>query len=125
MRQFLDHRPRPELEFQDKIGTELQRFQKSQSAIANALGLTTSLKPEVSLTLELYEAERSGKKLTVTMLGLLDGIAPTTSLRYLDLLEKSGVLQKSAHKYDNRMRYVEITPSAKRAIDEAIQALED
>lgn len=124
MRQFSLQRPVSNNPFENHIDSELRRFREVQTAVATALGLTTSLKPEVSLTLELYEAERLGKKLTITMLGLLDGIAPTTSLRYLEVLEKNGALQKFAHKFDNRMRYVEITPSAKQAIDEAILALQ-
>lgn len=125
MRQFSQFKQISDVFVQDKIGIELQRFREFQSAVATALGLTTSLKPEVSLMLELYEADRAGKDLTVTMLGLLDGIAPTTSLRYIELLEKNGALERSAHKTDNRMRYVEITYPAKLAIDEAILELAD
>lgn len=125
MRQYSQFGDISNIRLQDKIALEFQRFRKFDSALATALGLTSSLKPEASLMLELYQADQEGKSLTVTMLGLLDGIAPTTTLRYIDLLAKNGALQRSAHETDNRMRYVEITPPAKLAIHEAIQSLAD
>lgn len=105
---------------QDAIFSDLRAFKQFGSAIARALELPCSLRPEVSLLLELFEAKVQGKRLTVSMLGLLDGMAPTTALRYLELLEKSGALMRIPHERDNRMRYVELMPQAKKTLEEAI-----
>ena len=88
----------------------LCQLRELDEALAIAFEMKTCLRPEVSIMLELYEADRAGKSLTVSVLGLLDGIAPTTTLRYLDLLQKKGAVQRVAHETDNRMSYVELTP---------------
>lgn len=103
---------------------ELRRFHEMDGALAKALGLQTSLKPEASILLELFGADRMGKKLTVSMLGLLDGIPQTTALRYIDLLDQHGALERSPHETDQRMRYVSITAEAQKAIEDAIESVE-
>lgn len=107
----------------DAIVGELRGFKNLSAAIAMALELPSSLRPEVSLLLELFESERKGKRLTVSMLGLLDGIAPTTALRYLELLENNRAIMRIPHETDNRMRYVELTPEAKKALEDAFAAV--
>lgn len=106
----------------DAIDRSLQEFREFDSAIARALGMTTCLRPEASIMLEIFEANRRGKNLTVSMLGLLDGIAPTTTLRYIDLLQQHGALQRVSHESDQRMRYVVITEPAKQAVQDAIKS---
>jgi len=123
MRQFGQAYPNPDQFRRDEILSELRGFQQVGSAIAKALELPCSLRPEVSLLLELFEAEKKGKRLTVSMLGLLDGIAPTTALRYVELLEKRGALMRLPHETDHRMRYVKLMPEAKKTLEEAIAAV--
>ncbi|UAB78996.1 hypothetical protein INR77_04680 [Erythrobacter sp. SCSIO 43205] len=123
MRQF-KHSQTAETRFRnDPVVDDLRTFRQSAGAIAFALEMPGSLKPEVSLLLELFEAEKMGKRLTVSMLGLIDGIPPTTTLRYIDLLENCGALARIPHETDNRMRYVELLPEARKAIEEAIASL--
>lgn len=107
----------------DTIVNDLRCFKQFAGAIASTLELPCSLRPEVSILLELFEAEKTGTRLTVSMLGLLDGIAPTTTLRYIELLENCGALMRIPHESDNRMRYVELTPEAKKALEQAIASL--
>lgn len=97
----------------------LTDFRTMDVALAAALELNTCLKPEVALLLELYESQRAGRAMTVSVLGLLDGIAPTTTLRYLEMLQKKGLVRRVAHERDNRMTYVELTQSAQEAMDAA------
>lgn len=94
-------------------------FRKRDAVLANALGLTTCLKPEVALMLELYEAGKKGNAVTVSVLGMQGGIAPTTTLRYLEALQKKGAVRRVAHETDNRMTYVELTESAQAELDAA------
>ena len=105
------------------VDEKLAQLRELDAAVASALDMGTCLKPEVSLMLELYEASRANKSLTVSVLGLLDGIAPTTTLRYLDLLQKKGVVRRVAHETDNRMSYVELTSDAKLTIERALKSI--
>lgn len=104
----------------EKVIGRLDEFRASDAALAKALGVNTCMKPEVALMLELYEAGRKGKPVTVSVLGLLDGIAPTTTLRYLEALQKNGAVRRVAHETDNRMTYVELTEAARAAIEAAL-----
>ncbi len=102
-----------------QTSAQLGQMRTLDTALGRTLGLNTCIKPEVSLMLELYEASRKGKAVTVSVLGLLDGIAPTTTLRHLDALQKKGAVRRVAHETDNRMTYVELTESARAAMDAA------
>jgi DNA-binding MarR family transcriptional regulator len=99
------------------IVAKLDRLRDMDAKLASALELRTCLKPEVALMLELYQADREGRAMTVSVLGLLDGIAPTTTLRYLEMLQKKGLVRRVAHESDNRMTYVELTGVARSAMD--------
>lgn len=124
MRQFQRIEPLTAVSAYDKVERELCRHREFDAAVAAALGLQTIVKPEVSIMLELFEAHRLRRSLTVSMLGLLDGIAPSTALRYIDLLESNGALTRRNHESDSRMRYVDITEVARREIDQAIRSIE-
>ena len=99
----------------------LDRLRALDAKLSKALSLDTCLKPEVALMLELYEADRRGKAMTVSVLGLIDGIPATTTLRYLEALQKKGAVRRVAHETDNRMTYVEITEAARAVIDAALE----
>jgi len=105
----------------DQAGAELDQIRELDAALASALGVNTCLKPEVLLMLELYDASRKGKTITVSVLGLPNGIAPTTTLRYLEMLQKRGFVRRVAHETDSRMTYVELTNPAKAAMDAAFE----
>ena len=124
MRQFAGSQFDIERVRNQRTGLLLSQFRKYETALANALGIQTALRPEMSLMLEVYFAHIRNEKLNVTMLGLLDGIPPTTTLRYLQILEEHGAVQRSAHERDQRMKHIEITEAAKRAIDEAISSID-
>ena len=103
------------------VDAHLDRLRALDAKLSKALSLDTCLKPEVALMLELYEADRRGKAMTVSVLGLLDGIPATTTLRYLEALQKKGAVKRVAHETDNRMTYVEITDAARAVIDAALE----
>ncbi|MEO1222540.1 MAG: winged helix DNA-binding protein [Pseudomonadota bacterium] len=104
----------------DTVGAKLGGLRELDAKLASAFDLRTCLKPEVALMLELYQADREGRAMTVSVLGLLDGIASTTTLRYLDMLQKKGLVRRVAHESDNRMTYVELTELAKLAMDQVL-----
>lgn len=100
----------------------ITQFREIDAALASALDLNSCMKPEAALMLELYEAALGGTSVTVSVLGLIDGIAPTTTLRHLEALQKRGAVRRLAHESDNRISYVEITQPARAAIDRALSA---
>ena len=99
----------------------LGELRRLDEGLSSALGLSSCLKPEVALMLELYEAERAGRAMTVSVMGLIDGIAPTTTLRHLDALHNKGAIRRVAHESDNRITYVEMTDTARAAIDQDLE----
>ena len=99
--------------------TQLGTLKKLDASLSKALEINTCLKPEVALMLELYEAGKKGNAVTVSVLGMQGGIAPTTTLRYLEALQKKGAVRRVAHETDNRMTYVELTERARAAMDAA------
>ena len=105
----------------DTVGAKLDGLRELDAKLASALDLKSCLKPEVALMLELFQADREGRAMTVSVLGLIDGIAPTTTLRYLDMLQKKGLVRRVAHESDNRMTYVELTEVAKLAMDKVLE----
>ena len=100
--------------------TKLHDLRQLDVSLSAMLGLNSCLKPEVALMLELYEAERAGRAMTVSVMGLIDRIAPTTTLRYLEALQSKGAIRRVAHESDNRVTYVRLTQAAKAAIDQAL-----
>ena len=102
------------------VDADLDRLRALDHKLSRALKLSSCLKPEVALMLELYEADRRGRAMTVSVLGLIDGIPATSTLRYLEALQKKGAVKRVAHETDNRMTYVEITDAARAVIDAAL-----
>lgn len=122
MRQFeLAERPKNDCD-DPSMDRCIDGFRKLELAIASAIELPTSLRPEVSLLMELYHADLMHERLTVSSLGLIGGIAPTTSLRYLEMLAKCGAVRRVSHEHDGRMSYVSLTRVAREAIDRAIRS---
>lgn len=122
----MDQRSRAPLvcECGGRIGADakLAELRRLDVSMSSALGLNSCLKPEAALMLELYEAEREGRAMTVSVMGLIDRIAPTTTLRHLEALQSKGAVRRVAHKSDHRITYVELTESARAAIDQALEA---
>lgn len=102
------------------VDADLDRLRALDHKLSRALKLSSCLKPEAALMLELYEADRRGRAMTVSVLGLIDGIPATSTLRYLEALQKKGAVKRVAHETDNRMTYVEITDAARAVIDAAL-----
>lgn len=95
-------------------------FLKINDAIANVVSLPTAFRPEVALVLELWEAEKQGKPLTVSMLGLISGIPQSTTLRYLNLLENQGIVSRIAHPSDQRVTYMQLDQEVSAALSRAM-----
>lgn len=93
------------------------QFKSINSVISSTIELACSLKPEVSLLIELYEAEKSGAVLSTSSLGLVSEIPPTTTIRYLRFLEERGWIVRSPDRLDRRVVHVRISPKLAEAFD--------
>lgn len=92
-------------------------FKKVNSALAGIIDQICSLKPEMALLLELYEAEGKGKRLNASSLGLISGIAPTTTIRYVRFLEQQGWITRVPHETDNRVVFIRLRPALVALLD--------
>lgn len=94
-----------------------QQFRKFEKQIAQKFSLGSSLKHDIALLIELYDAERAGQSLTISMLGLMSEIPQSTMLRYLRMLEKSKLVQRIPHPDDQRMSFIRLAPEVRLVLD--------
>lgn len=96
-------------------------FKVMNSALAAIIDQVCCLKPEMALLIELYEAEGEGRHLSASSLGLISGIAPTTTIRYVRYLEQQGWITRVAHEYDQRIVYIRLRPTMTAKLDEVFR----
>lgn len=72
--------------------------------------------PAWDLLLDLYIAEQEGKRLPVTSACIGAAVPTTTGLRWLGILERSGLLVRENDPRDARRTYVRISPQAQAAM---------
>ena len=93
------------------------QFKQYDSLIAELFSVGSSLKNEVALLIELYDAEQAGQSLTISMLGLISNIPQSTMLRNLGVLERKNLVQRVPHPSDQRMSFVRLAPRVRIALD--------
>ena len=80
--------------------------------------------PSWDMILDLYIADREGRRIDVSGLCLASGIAPTTALRYVDLLVGEELIAKSSDALDGRRWFVAMTNALRTATDEWLDQAE-
>lgn len=80
--------------------------------------------PTWDMILDLYIADREGRRVDVSGLCLASGVAPTTALRYVDLLVGDGLIAKVGDADDGRRSFVNISGTLRDAIDEWLDQAE-
>lgn len=95
----------------DQVCSEQRSRKRRAALIAPQGGIFAD--PAWDIILELYGAELRGQKLNASVLGLEAGIAQSTALRWLALLEKMGLARRTVDVFDKRRHWVALT---KRAI---------
>lgn len=95
----------------------INTFKAINGEIASLIGQVCALKPEVSLLIELYEAERQKLRVKASVLGLASGIPQTTSIRWLRHLEEQGWIIRTPHETDLRVTHVKLAPGMFEQLD--------
>lgn len=70
-----------------------------------------------SILLDLYVAAASGEAIQTGQLGLIAGVGGTTLIRYLEDLEKDGLITRTVNERDNRVTLVEATDKGRSCIE--------
>ena len=74
--------------------------------------------PTWDMILDLYVTYREGRRVDVSGLCLASGVAPTTALRYVELLVDDGLIAKIDDAEDGRRSFVTISDTLRDAIEE-------
>ncbi len=69
-----------------------------------------------SMLLDLFVSEYHGRKVSTTSACLAADVPSTTALRWLDLLENKGLIQRAPTYRDKRVKYVALTSKARDAL---------
>lgn len=103
------------------ISNSGENFSKQLIDLSNNYHVSVSgspiFRPEFSIFLELYIAEKSGEVLSVTNIGLLTGLNATTMLRHVEALEEREWLIRTEDKSDRRKSYIRIAPKMMVLLD--------
>jgi DNA-binding MarR family transcriptional regulator len=79
--------------------------------------------PAWDILLELYLSELLQRRISVSALGGSGGIAPTTVLRWLDILRTNGLIERTDDPLDARRVFVSLSPKASKAMHDYFAAL--
>ena len=80
--------------------------------------------PNWDMILDLYIAEREGRRVDVSGMCLASGVAPTTALRYVDLLVADALIGKVADLEDGRRSFVTISNRLRSSIEDWLDQAE-
>ncbi len=69
-----------------------------------------------SILLDLFVSEHHGRKVSTTSACIAADVPGTTALRWLDVLESEGLIERSQTVSDKRVKYVSLTDEARSAL---------
>jgi DNA-binding MarR family transcriptional regulator len=75
------------------------------------------------MLLELYDAEFSGRRVSVSSLCFASGVPQTTALRWISVLEREGQITRIPDPRDGRRYFIELTEPARAALHRTFVAL--
>lgn len=79
--------------------------------------------PAWDMLLDLYAAQRSGRRVSISSLCIASGVPPTTALRWIQKMIDDGVFRREADLNDGRRFFVRLSPEATRAMDSYLDAI--
>ena len=101
-----------------QVAEDLYRFRRSRDALLPSALLG---EPAWDMLLDLFIHEVEGRKISVTSLCLASSAPSTTALRYIDLLEKHGLLSRSKCATDQRVTFVHLTRTAMMKLSDLLE----
>ena len=78
--------------------------------------------PAWDILLELFAADCEGRKLSISSVGLAANIAMTTALRWIDVLERDGLVQRQDDPLDGRRSFLTLSNKGFRAMRAYVEA---
>ena len=93
------------------------RFFATSDALSALFDGRSVFQTNMAILFELYRAERAGRLLTVSGIGLEFAIPQATMLRHLRDLTDRGLVMRSPHAKDRRISYVRLTPGTLRRLE--------
>ena len=79
--------------------------------IASAIGQLSAFRPEISLLLELYQAQKQDQRINASSLGFTTGISLGTVVRCQRYLEEQGWVAHITDERDQSVSYPHLTQS--------------
>lgn len=74
--------------------------------------------PSWDMLLELYAAELSQRRVSVSSLCIASGVPPTTALRWISALHKEGLVRRENDPLDGRRHFIMLSDKGLKAISE-------
>jgi DNA-binding MarR family transcriptional regulator len=79
--------------------------------------------PAWDMLLDLVVAEEAGRRMAVSGLGVAAAVPSTTALRYIQALEREGLIEREPDPKDGRRVWVRLTPSAFQCLQDLLAKL--
>lgn len=103
----------------------IKSFKAINGEIASLTGQVCALKPEISLLLEIYEAERQKLRISDSVIGLAAGIPQTIAIRWLRILEDQGLVTRTRHEIDQHVTNLHLAPWVFEQLDSIFRKRQD
>lgn len=72
--------------------------------------------PGWDMLLELYSADVEGREVPTTSLCIASGSASTTALRHIEVLERTGLIERRPNPHDNRVTLIRLSPDGRTSM---------
>ena len=72
--------------------------------------------PAWDMLLELYSADVEGREVPTTSLCIASTAASTTALRYIEMLERTGLIERRPSPRDNRVTLIRLSPQGRTSM---------
>jgi predicted transcriptional regulator len=108
----------PDISTEDMLAAESAfRSRREREEIFDA---TLFSDPAWDMLLDLYIARARGRRVTTSCACVAANCPPSTALRWLELLERQGLIERSDHDRDKRVRCIALTSKGVEGMNEYI-----
>jgi DNA-binding MarR family transcriptional regulator len=104
----------------ERLVSEILRFRKQRN---RAFGHGLFGEPAWDILLELYTAERTGRKLSVSGACYVSGVPLSTALRWISRLEREGWILRTDDPQDKRRSWLTLSEDAERKMGDLLSRM--